>query len=82
MARSPFQKPPIPPVDLFEDFVEQHGDLRSRQTNVVFFQPQRSSRQKFPLIVTVITWLICAAFGISVAFVAWLIIGTLTMYRL
>lgn len=78
MARSPFQKRPVRPVDLFE---ERSGDLRSRQTKLVILQALRSPRQKHPLIITVIALLMCAAFGISVASLAWLIIGTLTMYR-
>jgi hypothetical protein len=82
MPRSAFDKPPIRPVDLFEDFVEQRGDLRTRQTNVEFVEARRSSRQKRPLIVTVVAWLICAAFAITVGFVAWLMIGALTMYQL
>ena len=82
MPRSAFDKPPIRPVDLFEDFVEQRGDLRPRQTNVEFVEARRSSRQKRPLIVTVVAWLICAAFAITVGFVAWLMIGALTMYQL
>jgi hypothetical protein len=82
MARSAFDKPPIRPVDLFEDFVEQRGDLRPRQTNVEFFEARRSSGQKRPLIVIVVAWLICAAFAITVGFVAWLMIGALTMYQL
>jgi hypothetical protein len=81
MARSLFQKLPTRPVDLFEGFIERRGDLRSRQTNVEFFEARRASRQKFPFVVTVFGWLLCAAYGVSVAIVAWLIIGTLTMYR-
>jgi hypothetical protein len=73
-----FQKPPIRPVDLLE---ERRGDLRSRQTNTVILQALRSPRRKHPLIATLIALLICASYGISIAFVAWLIIGTLTMYR-
>jgi hypothetical protein len=82
MARSGFDKPPIRPVDLFEDFIEQRGDLPPRQTNVEFFAARRSSWQKRPLIVTVVAWLICAAFAVTVAFVARLMISALTMYRL
>ena len=76
MAQPLFQKPLIRPVDLFEDFVGQCGDLRARQTNVA----SRSPSQKHPLIVT-IAWIICAAFCIGVWFIAWFVIDTLTMYR-
>jgi hypothetical protein len=81
MARSPFQLP-MRPIDLFENFVEQRGDLRPRQANVEVFEPRRSSRQKISPIIAVIAWLICAAFCAGVAFLAWLIIGALTIYRL
>lgn len=82
MARPLFQQPPIRPVDLFEDFVEQRGDLRSHRANAESLEAPGSSRQKFLLIITVVAWLICAAFGIGVAFIAWLIVSALTMYRL
>jgi hypothetical protein len=78
MPRSLFQKPPIRPIDLFE---ERRGESRSRQTNSVILRELHSPRQKHPLIVTLIALLICSAYVISVAFVAWQIIGTLTMYR-
>jgi hypothetical protein len=78
MARPPVQKPPIRPRDLLES---RRGDLRSRQTNKVISQALRSRRQEHHLIVAVIVWLIFAAFCIGIGFVAWLIIGTITMYR-
>ena len=82
MARSLFQKPPVRPVDLFENFIEQRGELRIRRTNLEFPEARRLSGQKFPLIMTVLVWLMCAAFCVSVVFLAWLIVGALTMYRL
>lgn len=81
MARSPFQLP-MRPIDLFEDFVDRRGDLRSRQADVEFFEPRHSSRQNVPPIIAVVAWLICAAFCVGVAFLAWFIIDALTMYRL
>jgi hypothetical protein len=77
MVRPLRQKPPIRPVDLFE---KRRGELRSRQTNMMILQALRSPRQEHPLIVAV-AWLIFAVFCIGIGFVAWFIIGTLTMYR-
>jgi hypothetical protein len=65
MARSLFQKLPIKPVDLFE---ERRGEALC-------------APRKHSMIVTLIALLVCAAFCIGVTAVAWLIIGTLTMYQ-
>jgi len=81
MARL-FQKPPIRPRDLFEDFVEQRGDLRSRRPYNVGFVRRRPSRRKPPLVVKAIAWLLCLTFATIIWFAAWGIIGQLTMYWL
>lgn len=80
MARSFFHKEPIRPVDLFENFIEQRGDLRLRQINVRFFEAI-ASQQKISLTVTVSAWLTCAALCSGIGLVAWLISDAVTMYR-
>jgi hypothetical protein len=80
MPRPFFHKEPIRPVDLFEDFIEQRGDLRLRQINVRFFEAI-ASQKKVSLTVTVSAWLTCAALCIGVGLVAWLISDAVTMYR-
>jgi len=80
MARL-FQKPPIRPRDLFEDFVERRGDLRPpRPYNVAF--ERRPSRQRPTFVVKAIAWLVFLALATIIWFAAWLIIGQFTMYWL
>jgi hypothetical protein len=81
MARL-FQKPPIRPRDLFEDFVERRGDLRFRRRLSVDVEPRRPWQQKHPLTVRAIAWLLCLAFATIIWFAAWGIISQLTMYLL
>jgi hypothetical protein len=82
MARSLFRKPPIRPRDLFEDFVEQRGDLRSRRPYNVDFVRRRPSQQRPTLVVKAIAWLLFLILATIIWFAAWLIIGRLTMYWL
>jgi hypothetical protein len=81
MARL-FQKLPIRPRDLFEDFIEQRGDLRRRRPYNVDFVRRRPSQQKPTLIVRAIAWLLCLVLATIIWFAAWLIIAQLTLYWL
>ena len=81
MARL-FQKPPIRPRDLFEDFVERRGDLRPGRPYNVDVVRRRPSRQRPTLVVKAIAWLVCLALATIIWFAAWLIIGQFTMYWL
>jgi hypothetical protein len=78
MVRSPLQKSPLRPLDLFE---KRRGELRSRQTNMVISQALRSRRREHPLIITLFALLFCVAIGIGVASVAWLIFGSFAIFR-
>jgi hypothetical protein len=82
MARL-FQKPPIRPRDLFEDFVERRGDLRPRRRpyNVDFVR-RRPSRQRPTLVVKSIAWLLCLILAAIIWVAAWGIISQLTVYWL
>ena len=81
MARL-FQRSPIRPRDLFEDFVERRGDLRPRRPYNVGFVGRRPSRQRPTLVVKAIAWLVCLTLATIIWFAAWGIICQLTMYWL
>jgi hypothetical protein len=81
MARL-FQKPPIRPRDLFEDFVERRGDLQARRSSNVKLVRRGPSRQRPTFVVKAIAWLLCLMMATIIWFAAWGIIGQLTMYWL
>jgi hypothetical protein len=84
MARSLFQRPLGTGFAGRYDPFEDDGDLRRRRYNVDFEQRRAAPRKSFfwrlPIIVQMIVLLIAVAAGIIVGFVAWLVIGALTMH--